>query len=203
MAGDPDQLEELILGGNLEELFSLVTLEQITVAWCQYASRPHVDGVDEEDPDAWASFVVCDIEVLDESRARTLLDLLVDRAPDNDVLEQVGAGPLEDFVKDCDADRLVWIEDRAASSARFRQALACVWIWNLEPEVFARVERAAGVPLATPAEDVTVEIVPGDLPGTIHIKRNGVTVIEYETEPDRLDATIEFLKQHTPVRRHS
>jgi hypothetical protein len=201
MAADRERLEDLILEGKLDELFSLVSLEDIADAWCRYTSRPHLDGVDEEDPDEWTLLFVTDIEDLDELCARTLLDLLVDRAPNDEVLEVVGAGPLEDFVKGYDEDRLLWIEQRAASSARFRQALACVWIWSLEPEVFARVERAAGVPLARPSEGVIIEIVPGDLPGTIHIKRNGLTVTEFETEPDHVEDMIKLLKQHSPIRR--
>jgi hypothetical protein len=202
MAADGERLEELVLLGKLDELFSLVTLEDIADAWCRYTSRPHIDGVDGDDPDEWASLLVTDIEELDELRARCLLDRLVDRAP-NDDLEVVGAGPLEDFVKGHNEDRLLWIEARAASSARFRQALACVWIWSLEPQVFARVERAAGVPLARQSEGVIIEIVPGDLPGTIQIKRDGLTVTELETEPDHVDDMIKLLKQHSPIRRTS
>jgi hypothetical protein len=204
MAPDSKRLEELILYGKVDEALSLVTLEEIADAWCRYQTRPHVVGVDDDDPDWWA------VELLmvggfwsDELRVRAVLDLLVDRAQDDDVIEVVGAGPLEDFVKDYDEDRLVWIERRAASSARFRQALAHVWIWSLEPDVFARVERAAGVPLARPdaSEVVRTEIVPGDLPGTIHIKRNGLTVAEIESDPEHVDDMIELLKQHSPIRR--
>ena len=48
-----------------------------------------------------------------------------------------------------------------------------------------------------------LDIVPGDLPGTIHITRNGVTVSEIETEPERVAGMIELLKQHVPLRRTS
>jgi hypothetical protein len=203
MAVDRERLEELILLGKLDELFSLVTLEDIADAWCRYQSRPHIYEVDEEDPDEWAMLFVAGgrFDDLDEPLVRTLLDILIDRAPSDDVLEQIGAGPLEDFTKGCDEDRLSWIEERAASSTRFRHALARVWIWSIEPEAFARVERAAGVPLTRPDEDVILDIVPGDLPGTIHITRNGVTVSEIETEPDRVEGMIEFLKQHPSIRR--
>jgi hypothetical protein len=197
MAADRERLVELILLGKLDELFSLVTLEDLALAWCRYRARPHIDGVEDEDPDEWASLFVMGggMDALDEQRVRALFDLLIERAQDDDVLGMVGAGPLADFVRGHDEDRLVWIEERAASSARFRQALAEVWIWSLEPHVFARVERAAGMPLPRPAEGVIVEIVPGDLPGTIHIKRNGLTVTEIETEPDFVEDIIELLKQ--------
>jgi hypothetical protein len=203
MAADRERLEELVLLGRVDELFSLVTLEDLADAWCRYQSRPHVYEVDEEDPDAWAMLCLADPGVIDEPLIRILLDLLIDRAPNDDVLEMVGAGPLEDFVKACDEDRLSWIEERAASSARFRQALARVWIWSVEMDTFARVERAAGVKLTTPDKDAILDIVPGDLPGTVHITRNGLTVSEIETEPGLVEDMIEFLKRHTPIRRHS
>jgi Family of unknown function (DUF6869) len=144
MAADRERLEELVLLGKLDELLSLVTLEDIADAWCRYQSRPHIYEADEEDPDEWAMLFVAGgrgIDDLEEPLVRALLDLLVDRAPNGRVVEMVGAGPLEDFVKGYDEDRLVSIEHRAVSSARFRQALARVWIWSLEPEVFARVEQ--------------------------------------------------------------
>jgi hypothetical protein len=202
MGSDPGRLEELISAGDLEELFSLVTLAEVADAWCSYQTRPHIAGVEDDDPDWWAVELLLDSGFWsDEARLRAALDLLVERAPDDDVIGVVGAGPLEDFVKDYNGDRLVWIEERAAASPRFRQALTHVWIWSVEPEVFARVERAAGVPLARPDGDVSVEIVPGELPGTVHIKRNGVIVTEFETDPEHVDDMIELLKQHSPIRR--
>jgi hypothetical protein len=51
---------------------------------------------------------------LDEPRTRTLLDLLVDRAPNDTVIEMIGTGPLENFSAGHNEDRLSWIEQRAA-----------------------------------------------------------------------------------------
>jgi hypothetical protein len=194
---DPKQLEELLDNDRVDELLALVTIEEIADAWCRYQLRPHIDGVEDEDPDWWAVELLMTGSYLDtdERRVRAVLDLVIDRAPDDDVLAVAAAGPLEDFVMEADEDRLQWIERRAEESARFRQALQRVWVWRLPPALFARVERAAGTPLARPDEDVVIEVVPGDLPGTVHIKRNGVTVDEMETEPDEVEGMIDLLRR--------
>lgn len=195
MAADREQLNELALDRDLNALLELFTLEDIADTWCRYQARPHIYEVDEEDPDEWAMLLLADIDgIEDEPNVRALLDLLVERAPNDDVVEMVGASPLEAFIKGHDEDRLVWIEQRAATSARFRQALARVWIWSLAPDVFARVERAAGVALNRATDDV-IDIVAGDLPGTIHVTRNGFTVSEIETEPEFVNDTIARLKR--------
>lgn len=153
-AKDHERLEKLILCGELEEVFSLVTLDEIADAWCRYQLRPHLDRAEEKDPDWWAVQLVMDAEFWsDEAGIRSVIALIVERAQD-DVLEVVGAGPLEDFVKGYNDDRLAWIERSAAESARFRRALRNVWIWRTAPpDVFARVERAAGAPLARAGRD--------------------------------------------------
>ena len=124
---------------------------------------------------------------------RTVIDLLVERAPNDRVLGGVGAGPLEDFISD-NEDRLLWIERRAAASARFREALRHVWIWELGPNVLARVERAVGEELPRPTNKV--EVVPGELPGTIHVKVNDELVEEIETDAEHVEALIRRLRRH-------
>jgi hypothetical protein len=192
---DPRKLEELILDGQVDELLTLVTLEQVAAAWCGYQTRTHFPGVEDDDPDWWAVFLLQDGEFWsDELRVRTVIDLLVERAPDDTALAAVGAGPLEDFISD-NEDRLVWIERRAAASVRFREAVRHVWIWSLGPNVLARVERAVGEELARPTNKV--EIVPGELPGTIHIKVNDELVEETETDVEHVEQLIRRLRRHS------
>jgi hypothetical protein len=195
MEADPRKLEELILDGQVAKLLSLVTLEQVAAAWCGYCTRTHLSGVEDDDPDWWAVFLLQVGEFWsDELRVRTVIDLLVELAPDDKVLGAVGAGPLEDFISD-NEDRLVWIERRAAVSARFKEALRHVWIWSLGPNVLARVERAVGEELARPTNKV--EIVPGELPGTIHIKVNDELVEETETDVEHVEELIRRLRRHS------
>ena len=195
MDTDPRKLEELILDGQVDELLTLVALEQVAAAWCGYCARTHLPGVEDDDPDWWAVFLLQDGEFWSyELRVRTVIDLLVELAPDDKVLGAVGAGPLENFISD-NEDRLVWIERRAAASARFKEALRHVWIWSLGPNVLARVERAVGEELARPTNKV--EIVPGELPGTIHIKVNDELVEETETDVEHVEKLIRRLRRHS------
>ncbi len=199
MPADPMHLQELLDSFRVDQLLSLVTLEEIVQAWCQYQTRPHIAGVEDEDPDWWAVELLMDSRFQsDEQRLRATLDLLIERAPDDDVLAVAAAGPLEDFLSLPKEDRLRWVEERAVESPRFRQALQRVWVWNLPGDALARIEQAAGAPLARPDETVVIEIVPGDLPGTVHIKRNGETVDEIETEPDGVAAMIDLIRRTVP-----
>ena len=63
------------------------------------------------------------------------------------------------------------------------------------------MERAAGATLPRPAEDVVIEIVPGNLPGTVHITRNGVVVDEFEVAPEQVDSMIDLLRRLLTDRR--
>ncbi|HEX7310227.1 MAG TPA: hypothetical protein VF232_03525 [Gaiellaceae bacterium] len=47
MAADPKELEELVMAGAVEKLLSLVTLEEVAKAWCNYQTRPHLPGADD------------------------------------------------------------------------------------------------------------------------------------------------------------
>jgi hypothetical protein len=87
MATDHARLEELILCGELEEVFSLVTLEEIAEAWCRYQLRHQVHGAADDDPDWWAVQLVMDADSWsDEARIRSVLALIVERAQNDDVL---------------------------------------------------------------------------------------------------------------------
>jgi hypothetical protein len=195
MTPDPKRLEQLMDEFRVDEPLALVTLEEIADAWCRYQTRPHIDGVEDEDPDWWAVELLMDSTFeSDEARVRAVLDLILDRADQEEVFGVFAAGPLEDFVKDCDEDRLVWIEKRAAESSRFREALQRIWIWPLPPEVFERVERAAGAPLPVPREHVEIDAVPGELPGTVQITRDGVVVDEIDGLEDEAAEFADLLK---------
>jgi hypothetical protein len=130
-------------------VLALVTLTDIAKAWLAYQTPEHV--YEGGDPFWWAvEFWQNNSGVwANEETVRQGILALVDAAPD-DLLGHVGAGPLEVFVSE-DESRVRWIEEHAARSARFRRALANVRTWGNEPdEVAARLERAAGVPLARP-----------------------------------------------------
>jgi len=136
---------------RIDELLKLVSVDGIAAAWCRASSSADEEGgLDDDNPDWWS------IQLWMSSswwRRRDLvregLLALLERADDPDVLAHVAAGPLETFIDDSEDD-LAWLEEQAECSPRFREALKRVWIWDHPPEVFDRVERAAGGPLPRP-----------------------------------------------------
>src|SRR6059058_464154 len=106
------------------------------LAWCRYASRVVKkelcdDHEWKDDEDGWAAELYYESPFLEnENLVRAFLVTVAESAPD-EVLGWVGAGPLEDFLGEGDEDRLLWIEQRAEESERFRQALRGVGVWRL------------------------------------------------------------------------
>jgi hypothetical protein len=144
---------------KLDDLLSLITLEDAADAWWRYTVRSHAvqsegrptaDDPWDTDPDSWAIQLWFGKAIHErEETVRQFLHLLAERAPAEGELSYLGAGPVEDFVCD-DEERLLWIEEEASRSPNFRGALANVWAWRLPPEIFLRLERAARVPLSWP-----------------------------------------------------
>jgi hypothetical protein len=134
--------------GDLDKLLALVSLDEIADAWWRYTMRTGspdqrtADDQWETDPDGWASEIYYTDIYKDEDTHREYLRALARRAPDDADLRYFGAGPLEDFIA-ADVDRLRWIEQEARSSDSFRRALATVWIEDLGPAVFLRLQAAA------------------------------------------------------------
>jgi hypothetical protein len=123
---DPKEARRLLDADTNDELLSRITPEEMGAAWCRYATRArgtdkHPEWADDED--GWAAELYHESEFEEnEEFVRAFLVTIVDAAPD-EVLGWVGAGPLEDFVAYADEDRLLWIEQRAEESQRFREAL--------------------------------------------------------------------------------
>jgi len=69
---------------------------------------------------------------------------LVDRAPDDDALGWVAAGPLQDLLCRHGIDLIDRVEAKAESDPRFKKCLAGVWgSSGMEPSVYQRVCAAA------------------------------------------------------------
>ena len=144
MPFDPSQLE-IVLREDAERIFESVSLHEIAEAWCAY----QVTG---DDRYWWAVEVMLSGPYLDDrNRRETLIELLIEAAPNDDVLGVAAAGPLEDAIYDAD-ECVAWLEAGARNSSRFKHALGMVWIWNhVSAERFARIERAAGTALPRPS----------------------------------------------------
>ena len=132
---DPKEARRLLDAEAVDELLVLVTPEEMGLAWCRYATRvvkkelpePHQW---EDDEDGWAAELYHESSFrANEDYVRAFVVTVADGAPD-EVLGLFGAGPLEDFLGDAGEDRLLWIEERAEESQRFRQALRAVGVWR-------------------------------------------------------------------------
>ena len=143
MPFDPSQLET-VSRGDAERIFEGFSLSEIAEAWCAYQVT--------KDARYWwaASLMWSEPYLSDRGRREKLIETLIETATDDDVLGGAAAGPLEDAIYDAD-ECVSWLEARAASSPRFKEALGMVWIWNqVSDERFARIQRAAGRELPRP-----------------------------------------------------
>jgi hypothetical protein len=139
VAADPDTLQRLVDAKDVDGVLAIVTTDEIAEAWCAGSARHWTARY------SWAGELLQLRAVARrESFVRESLLKLVEHAPDDDVLVDIGAGPLQEFVV-ADEARVSWIEEQAQASPRFRAALAHVRIWGREPQwVCERVERAVG-----------------------------------------------------------
>ena len=144
-------LEELVDEEDLDQLLSLVTLDDIAVAWCSYSERADDSADGDDDPDWWAVALFFSTGIFQRRDIyRALLLKLVEHATDP-VLDDVGAGPLENFVSN-DEDDLVWLEQQCAANSRLRTALSSVWCGKeISANTLRRLGRAAGVELHSTA----------------------------------------------------
>lgn len=144
-------LQRLVDEERIDELLELVSVHDVARAYLEHSHRS--DEVGDDDPRGWALDAWYTLTWRrDDALYRRGLLALVDVAEDDDDFGLIGAGVLEDFISDDEAT-ITWVEEQAARSERFRRALGNVWIWELSPATFDRVERAAGVPLAHPERE--------------------------------------------------
>jgi hypothetical protein len=143
MAFDPSQLK-VVSSEDAERIFEAFSLTEIAEAWFAYQTT-------RGDRFWWAvDLMWTDPYLQDRDRREKFIELLIETAPTDDLLGGAAAGPLEDAIYDAD-ECVSWLEDRAAASTRFKQALGMVWVWSMvRTERFARIERAAGQTLPRP-----------------------------------------------------
>jgi hypothetical protein len=134
-------------------LRAYISVEEVSAAWCRYAARqirrPEDEPDWEGDPDGWAAELYFEEDFWDIPRRQTFLVRIAELAANDDVLLLVGAQGLEDWIND-DEDCLLWVEEHAARSEKFRKALQNVQVSStrVSPETVLRLERAAGAALA-------------------------------------------------------
>lgn len=99
---------------------------------------------------AWDQF-----EKLVETEPRlafAILGTLIDLADDEDLLGDIGAGPLEDFLRKHGSLFIDDLEHRAAADHRWRSALASVWLPAAGDATTLRLERLGCTLLTTRGE---------------------------------------------------
>ena len=97
--------------------------------------------------DFWAWQLARNLISDDPSEAWLLILELLHNAPDDVVLGSVAAGELEEFVLAHAADFIGRIEEEAHANSKLKSALSYLYVWRLSPELFDRIEAAAGVQL--------------------------------------------------------
>lgn len=148
---DPRLLRELVEVGELDELFSLITLGDMARAWINVQHRDDSDDeINDDDPDWWAMELWWSATWWTDAnneRVRAGLLALVDAAETEHDLGMIGAAPLESFVSDR-ADDLDWLETECATRPKLRRALAGVWCSDIvSVATLDRLDAAAGVRL--------------------------------------------------------
>lgn len=83
--------------------------------------------------DAW--FRIRDIVSADPDRGWALIVALADRAPSQDAIDLLGAGPLEDFVREYGSKYLEEIDQAVTRSEKLRSALTNTYGWDTAPQL--------------------------------------------------------------------
>ncbi len=120
--------------------------EDIASSWSAYYlqyGRPNTAAelrVRADDPHWWAVDAVMGLYGDDPARALDIVFLIARTCSDDWVLENLGAGPLEDLI-DSDPTLLDPIALEAASSPALRFALRCVWQRDMSEDTWGRLQR--------------------------------------------------------------
>jgi hypothetical protein len=123
-------------------------LDLISLLGRDYVAQTYFRRAVSKDPfDFWAWMLVQELLEADPQAAWMMILELIDKAPNDEILAYVAAGPLEDFIKLHAADYIDRIEESARTNATMKRALRGVWLTHLSAELLDRIEAAAGVPL--------------------------------------------------------
>lgn len=87
----------------------------------------------------WAYSAMEELCVKDPESALLVLLRMVSAADNNEMLETIGAGPLEDLLQDHGSTVVAQVEAEAASNPKLRIALAHVWLPRSPDPVTARL----------------------------------------------------------------
>ncbi|HWE45036.1 MAG TPA: hypothetical protein VG407_03325 [Caulobacteraceae bacterium] len=97
----------------------------------------------DDDPDWWAVNSLMELDGQDPVRSLDIVFLISRGSDDGWVLENLGAGPIENLIND-DPTLLDAIELEVASNPRLREALQSVWRGDISEDTWARLQKIVG-----------------------------------------------------------
>ena len=121
----------------------IIGWDHIALTWCRY--------YEQHNPwDQWAEQTLIPLFInrqsLPTDEAWHVVLQLLQAAPDDKVLGNIGASPIEDLLSSDPENVARLIESEADNNPRLRRALAHVWQQTIPTETFDRVKRLADLP---------------------------------------------------------
>ena len=99
------------------------------------------------DQTQWAWEAIEELVCREPENAIAALTVLADAAPDDAALAYLGAGPVENLLRDCSSAVVIdRVEGAAARNANFRKALRCAWFDDHVSPAVAKRLRSFGDP---------------------------------------------------------
>ncbi len=108
--------------------------EQEEVNQVVKAYLKHALAVNEDTEFFWAWEHVTDLVLTKPELAWPIITSLIHESPNDQILANIGAGPLEDLLVSHGADFIERIESEVQCDEKFRRCLAAVWGWHSMPE---------------------------------------------------------------------
>ena len=117
------------------------TIKELAVAWVnlQQAKREDLDT----DPYFWAHQKLWELSQESPDEAWAVILLIVKNHPNNFILGNVAAGPLEDLLCFSGESVIARVERHARNDSVFRSVLTGVWQNSMSDELWCRVQAAA------------------------------------------------------------
>jgi hypothetical protein len=120
--------------------------ERLARLWLEQARETPTEEDAEDEEWEWVSPVERLHQlVYEDGRAAWRVILRLIELADASSLPSIGAGPLEDLLREHGSVVIADAERLAAVDSRFRYALSCVWGWaSMSEDLLARISRAVG-----------------------------------------------------------
>jgi hypothetical protein len=119
---------------------------ELAEAWIRFQQKPEEEP-DVTDPDWVAVDAVMGIGMKNPEHLMRMIGLILELTDDDDVLGDVGAGPLEDLLRAHGQEYGPQVIDKARDDPRWREAYKSVWIFGFTDETTQRLLQQGKVEL--------------------------------------------------------